>query len=344
MTSKANSFESGAPSLTDVTTGNSAFPDAFQNVVRSAAGAIVRYTNASVAHGSLALQTAVGSTPGRAYVEWSTGNDGQSYARFNAKLGTPTSNHRILQFGNTAGSCMDLELRTDRTIRLRNAYGTSYHQTQPLPLDTWMRFEVFGRFQEGTGTTALRVYTASDTWELFDSFDGDDTAGLRGAPTYLRLGAVDDTTIASHLFDDWAVRSDAYPGPVVPPNLLPVAASQYRRAWFGDSATLTTSATDPDDGAVTYAYSVAAAPLGAYASVSASGPSATVTCDRSGVIELACTITDDEGDTVTIPHIVEFVNGAWTGTWPGLVEAWPELATSQGGFGSAPFGSAPFGA
>jgi hypothetical protein len=331
VTTKSNTFESGQPSPTDLTTANSAFPDAVQNVVRSAAGAYVRYTNDTVAHGSLALETGVGATSARAYAEWSMASDAQAYFRINATLGTPTANHRIVQFGRSDGSCMDLELRTDRRLRLRDAYSRNYHETQPLPTNL-IRIECFGLFQEGTGSTGLRIYTAADTYELFDSFDGDANGTLRGLPTYLRWGVVDASTNVRHIWDDVRVQPTGYPGPVVPPNLLPTATPQYARATYGTPISLTTAGSDPDGGVIDYTYAIKNAPQGSAVSLVTSGlhdRTATVLSSRPGSVTIRCTMNDNQGGIVDVDHCLEWENIPSIGVFPNLYPAIPVTAAAN---------------
>lgn len=310
VTLKSNNFDLGlanGTALTPLNTGmNGQAPfDATVSTSQTASTA--------AAHGTYGVSF-FGSS---AYVQWTTLASSYQAVRFNMRAGWPLTNHRILQFGNTQGSCIDLELRTDGTIRVRNSNSMQQFQSTAIPNDgRWLRVELDVFFNASAGQAKFRIYDGADTYDLIDSFDGNADGLFRAIPTYVRLGNI-NATDSNELFfaDDFAVKDTAgFVGPVIEPNRVPtLGPNTYSPVAYGKSAVLFTAATDIDGGIINYAWSVTDGLASSDVQLSAAGAVCEVQSSKPGSVVVTCTVTDDDGATASMDHVVEFVNRAWTG-------------------------------
>lgn len=312
---KSNTAEAGVAGGTIVRTDNSSFANAWDVVTTTTSTEGIYYSTNHPAHGTLGIKFLTSTASATAYVQWTLDGSLEQYARINYfhTQATPV-NGRILQFGNVAGSCLDVELRTDNTIRMRDYASTQLVQTQPLTVGQPYRIEIYGKFQQGTGQAKLRIYNGWDTTSVFATFDTDTNANLRDIPTYLRFGVITAMTNALLYGDDFQVRNDQFPGPVVAPNVPPTVTDSYNPVWFGETATISSPSTDSDGGTPVHSWSISKPITGATHQLIASGTSATIKSSKPGAVGLTDTVTDGQGGTSVAKHIAEFVNPWWVGS------------------------------
>lgn len=344
MATKTNTCETSLAGGSNVTTGNSAFPNAWNAVTPITQTEGVYYTSQYLAHGTRAIKMQTGNTAATAYVQWTTDGTNEQYVRINYyHQAAVASNGRLIQFGNTAGSCLDLEIRTDNKMRVRNAFSANQHETPALVPGNWYRIEMYGNFLESGGSSKLRIYTGYDTYNLFDTFDSNADETLRGTPTYLRFGIIDANANRLVFMDDFELRQDHFPGPVNPPAVVPTATDpMYRPTTYGKKAQIRTIGLDTST-TYTYTYAVRSGVPGVTLGPSniTLTPSSTdcvvsLTSNPSGYKNTAvirCQVTDTVGGGSTnVDHVVEFFNDNrtnLTGTWKPAHKVDPALSVVE---------------
>ncbi|NAZ73874.1 hypothetical protein GTQ99_00315 [Kineococcus sp. T13] len=327
-----NDLESCRPGE-PITLETSASPDPFTDLVKTATGCAVLCTDLLVAHGRRALEVSTDrSVASQSYVEWAAA-DASQVLRLNVYFpADPSTNHRIVQWYIAGdGSCLDLEHRTDGTLRVRSQNGSQIHQTASLPTGRWLRIEVAATFSASTGQVSLRVYDGADSMALLARSDSQANNNLRGTPTHCRIGVASPAANERVVFDDLAARAGLdFIGPVVPAPVPPtVSADSYQAQWYGKPVTVTTTATAAGGGPVGYSWEVQDGIPGGQVRLETVDGTATVSVNRPGVISLLCHVVDAQANMVTVQHTVEWINRAWNGDHEALHPAFSTVAGNE---------------
>lgn len=286
------------PVGTALTAANSGF-----DAITAASGAAIVFAG-SPAHGNTCMAPTTAATSTVAYAAWTTSLGGATVwnVRMNVKVATAVPiNHRLLQFGNAAGSCLDIELRTDNTIRVRDS-GSGAVIFASVPAGVWCRIEMTITFDVAVGQARLLVFNTMDSETPATDTTTQANCNFRGVPNYARFGIAGNSTNQSGLFlDDVALSTAGLLGPVVPPNKLPVVTVPASTpALWKVPVTVTGSASDPDSGPnpLTYSWSILEKPTGSGNTNTGTGVAFTFTPDKVGTYILGLSVYDGSDTTL----------------------------------------------
>lgn len=215
---RSNSFEGGSNGVT-ISAGNSggASGDAVDSV-SVGTGAVVAYSTAQAAHGSVSMTTSTGGTSSLGYVAYTlasgTSDICRAYCRFVSLPGAATQ--PILRYMNGLSQAMRVNVKTGGAIEIRdgaNSVPTGGTTTSLISAGAWFRVELTAGI--AAGTAVLRLYLTPD------SSVASDTLTLSGVTfaataTELRFGIGSAMANAVQVwYDDLAVEGATWHGPAV---------------------------------------------------------------------------------------------------------------------------------
>jgi hypothetical protein len=169
----ANTFESGQPDGTSITTGNSgpAAGDAFTLVTGPPA-----YSMTQVAHGALSAKCDTAQANKQSFVSWNALGSLTSDVFFRTYLwfgSAPSGTGLRLMFflTNAAAVGCQLMLNTDRTLQILNSVGSSVATSSAvLATSTWYRIEVRVKPATTNNEVEVRIYADMDSTTITDTF------------------------------------------------------------------------------------------------------------------------------------------------------------------------------
>ena len=184
--------------------------DAFQGVQSTATGAVT-FDDTHAAHGSLAykLSTASGQY---ALLVWSLAATRCALRAYLYLEAPPTADSQLMVL-RTSGPAIRLDISTGRILRVNTVAGGVEHIfADPIPLNTWVRLELFANTTAGEGGALWAIGDGypQETWAI-------QAAGIgAGDLTYAQIGKLSSTAWAATLWvDDIAANTfaDGFIGP-----------------------------------------------------------------------------------------------------------------------------------
>lgn len=319
MAVKTNSFEGGTNG-TGITSGNSggASGDAFDFLVIGT-GATVTFDNTRAAHGTLsarvtptASQTANGNWQGLNTTDFAI----RKYIYLTAAT---TDDTYWFRSSNAGGGTRLVSLHGDSAGRLvlRTPSATVWTSTSTVPLNQWVRIEMYAHIGTGTtdGKVAAAFYSADSTTPI-DSFTNN--ALNMGTTAIDQIGFLkynNQAYATAFWVDDLRIDTAATGllGPVgsnAAPTVNPPAA---QRIATGNTASMTMTATDSDGTIASRSWVVTSYPSGAAAPTLSGGSTATATTSTltvPGVYTFTPSATDNGGTTTTGSPAIVYVYAA----------------------------------
>jgi hypothetical protein len=198
---------------TQISTGNSANPNAFDTIVGS--GTPVVYDTAQFMHGTSSALITQDASPAEHACYWTSGSIGTQsvlYGRvYYRHPAVPANNFHLVQFwGAATGGCVDIN--TDGRVAVVDSTFTNKGSSAlTLSTDTWYRIEFHYQGHASTGEIDVNVY-AGDSTTLFDTAGG--VAGnFRTDINAVGFGT--NAVAANHVFwfDDVQLNGTGLPGP-----------------------------------------------------------------------------------------------------------------------------------
>jgi hypothetical protein len=322
VTTLKHSFENFADGATIDTTGGGGGDTAFNTATTGTDASAVATTDALI--GSKAMKIATGATAAQVDRRWDTsfgtqnvGGDFRIYAKLS---GSPPATTRCYAWSSSGGNSFFLAWTASRTVRLLDgAAGTVGESTTVLAVGTWYRIEghvVLG--VGGTGTLTVSIHR----WDETAALETIIAPGSYGTPaTRFKHGVFNNVANLPYYLLDGIAISDSgpigpEPGYVNDPPTLSLGGSTA--VDYGDSATVTATAADPQGGAITYAWAFDSKPSGSSNDISGdTDDSVSFTPDRVGSYVVRCTVTKTTGGktatttrTVTVsPRLTVRVGG-----------------------------------
>lgn len=222
MTSIAWNAEGGSDGTATSTANSGGASGTAWDTCQRGTNATNEYDSATAGVGALSVLVATGVTSTTAYNRWNgaltalwasglTTHYGRFYIRVAA---LPGVDRTIVEFLDTTAATnrANIRLRTDGTIRLRNAAsGTVATTTATVSVDTWYRLE-YRIDGTTTGAYELHLYAGSSTTPIEDIVGG--TANFGGSVGAVSYGYVSNAASLANLwFDGIQINDVGLPGP-----------------------------------------------------------------------------------------------------------------------------------
>jgi len=341
-----HSFENGTNGAAITPSSSAGTGVTTLSLVSVGSGSTFTFDNTRAAHGTLSAKitpAAAVSTLGQ-YTMSTTGMAWRGYFYLTAITGDDIYIARLEGAGTTTRILsMHLDFAGKMVIRDASA-GNLYTSTTAVPLNTWVRFELYGVVGNTTtnGVIKAAMYTADGTTPI-DSVFSTTTANLNGTGfSLVQFGKCNTSNYATAFWmDDILVNTSATDliGPYTA-NLPPsVTAGADISVVKNTVANLTSTASDADGTIASYAWTFDSLPAGATTPTLTNGTTANAsfTAAVAGVYTARITVTDDVGATAFDTMTVSVPS---TSLRPGSVVSNPGSWTNVGGAGDAALATA----
>jgi hypothetical protein len=226
----ANSFEGGTngTAVSAATSGGNS--GNALDVVTTAGGATINYSNAEAAHGSLSGEFTEPSTTQQCFVEWTTSLLGtasglnqiwfRAYCYFAA---FPEASIRLISALSSSAFCGGVSISsTTGKFSLVNAAGTAQTltnglttSTNAMPTGAWFRFEGYIIGSATAGQVVLSMYETMDSTVATESEATAATLNTTGVLNAIRFGDPSDGISFSFWLDDLGSSDTGYLGPAL---------------------------------------------------------------------------------------------------------------------------------
>jgi hypothetical protein len=304
MTVLNRSFE-GITSGTTITTSTNGTSDAPFTTVQIGAGATLTADNAHAAHGTIAMKLAPSSGAVTQVINSGLSSSTMAVRSYVYLTANPPGDEWIEAFYQSGGSTRVASWHIDSAgkINLRNAAaGNIWTATTAIPLNTWIRVEMYAAVGTTTsnGTLNIAYYTLDSTSAIASNTNTANTNTGTSPIDQVNTGHINGgTNITPFWIDD--LRIDTATSGFIGPfgaNSPPTAnAGPTQTVAAGTLVTLAGSSSDADGFIASVAWSQLSGPTVSLSSTTINSP--TFTPAVPGVIVLQYAATDNVGATTT---------------------------------------------
>lgn len=334
MATYRQSFENGTTGATvdaSTTSGSGVTAVSYSAI---AAGSTFTFDTTRAAHGTKSAKivpVAAGSTLAAYTMSGSTGVAVRMYLYLTGYSSDDLYLFRVE--GATAARILSGHLQNDGKLAIRdgNASPNAYLSPTPMPLNQWVRVEVYGQVGSTTtnGTVKAAMYPVDSTTPIDPVFISTTANQNTAGYSVVQFGKANAGNYATTFWlDDVAVNTTAsdFLGPWTSNNAPSVTAGADITVNVNSTANLSVTATDSDGSIAAYAWTFDSIPSGASTPTLTGGTtaSATFTPIVGGTYVARITVTDNSGatnfDTMTVsvpaatirPAAVSSNPGGWT--------------------------------
>lgn len=311
-------FESGTHGVALAPANSGGGGNTAVNFVTLGAGATANYDNTQKAHGALSVKVDPSATPTNVTIDLRTGLTATTQIAFRGYFyftAATTADLHLIRFSADGGTTRTASLHLNGTSRLRlsdsGATTGIWTATDPVPLNQWVRVEVYLKVgaDTATGTLSVGVYLGDSTTPIEAVFTST-TANLGTvAINTVQVGKITAANNPAVFWLDDTAINDAATGFVGPWVSTAPVANAGAAQTLEPYSTVTLAGTDSDsDGTVT---AREWRQVSGTAVVLSGATTATATYEAPGTVPgaslvFAYKVTDNDGQTheATVTHTV----------------------------------------